>query len=129
ALADDHTTAYEYRLDDEKYALREIYAAASLAGKRGAGIADQQVKLLHSDNKIVRYWAALGLKSQDAASLASHKEAIIQAVQDTYPPARIAAAAVAYDAFSDRESEAELKQAIASANVHASLMAINYLLY
>src|SRR3546814_10843958 len=93
-------------MDTERYPLQEIYAAASLSGMRGSAIADQQVKLLRSSNKIVCYWAALGLKSQDAATLTSHKEAITRAVQDTYPPARIAAAAAAYDAFADGESEA-----------------------
>lgn len=129
ALADDNTTAYAYRLDDKKYPLREIYAAASLSGKRDGRIADQQVKLLRSENKIVRYWAALGLKSQDGTTLMSHKEAITRAVHDTYPPTRIAAAAVAYELFDDPQSERVLKQAITSTNVHASVMAINYLLY
>ncbi|NGM63093.1 sulfatase [Sphingobacterium sp. SGG-5] len=129
AIADNHTNAYQYRLDLDKYPLKEIYAAASLSGKRGNEIAEQQVKLLRSDNKIVRYWAALGLKSQDAATLMTYKEAIIQAVQDTYLPARITAAAVAYDVFADPESEIVLKKAISSTNIHASLMAINYLLY
>src|SRR5690606_34897625 len=109
ALADDNIAAYAYRLDDKEYPLREIYAAASLSGKRGDRIADQQVKLLHSDNKIVRYWAALGLKSQNAATLVVHKEAITRAVHDTYLPARIAVAAVAYERFADSQSEQALK--------------------
>src|SRR5690606_34172841 len=65
-LISEKGKAYEYRLSDQNYPFKEIFAAAALSGKRGADIASQQVELLKNTNKVVRYWAALGLRSQKA---------------------------------------------------------------
>jgi arylsulfatase A-like enzyme len=63
------TTPYQFRLSDKNYPVKEIYGAASLSGKRGASIAKQQLQLLKSKNKIVRYCAILGLRSQPSKIL------------------------------------------------------------
>ncbi len=121
--------AYEFRLDSTRYPLKEIYAAASLSGKRGAEIAIKQTELLRSKNSIVRYWAAMGLQCQSAETLHPFQEEIIRAMSDKYPPAAVTAAAIAYRNYKSSDAETKLISWIKSDNPDIALMAINYLLY
>ncbi|MBK0384066.1 sulfatase [Pedobacter sp. SD-b] len=123
------TSPYLYRLDNPKYPFDKIYAAASLAGKRGAPIVKQQIGLLSNDNKIVRYWAALGLRSQPFNLLQPYKKQILANLNDNYPPAQSTLCAVAYAAFKDTQAESNLKKLIKSDNELLALMTINYLIY
>lgn len=123
------TTPYEFRQSDANYPIKEIYAAASLSGKRSAQVAAQQVKLLNSNNKIVRFWAALGLRSQSAEILKPYKSALQKAMSDSYAPVVITASAVAYEAFGDKSAEDNLKKYITDTNGELQLMTVNYLLY
>jgi arylsulfatase A-like enzyme len=123
------TTPYAFRLDDKKYPLKEIYAAASLSGMRGKDIAKQQIKLLQSSNRVVRHWAALGLRSQNRKVLAPFKAELVKAMADSYSPVAITASAINYDFFDNNTAEENLKKYIKDSNVHLALMAINYLLY
>ncbi len=123
------TTPYEYRLNDKNFPIKEIYAAASLSGRRGNDIAMQQVKLLSSKNNIVRYWAITGLRSQSEAALKPFKKNIIAAMKDRYPPVAVTASAIAYQSYNDKEAEANLQNFCKNDNPMLSLMAINYLLY
>ena len=68
-LLSDSTTAFEFRLDTEKYPLEEIYEAASLAGFRNKEIAEKQIELLSHQNPVIRYWGIVGLRSQDTKRL------------------------------------------------------------
>ncbi len=129
SLISQSTTPYQYRLDEQKYPLKEIYAAASLSGIRSKEAAAQQVKLLQSPDKIIRYWAMIGLRSQAAEVLKPHKAQIIKAVQDSYPPVAITASAIAYDVFGEKKAEEKLKAYCKDKDMHLALMAINYLLY
>jgi arylsulfatase A-like enzyme len=129
SLISKHTTPYQFRQDREKYPLETIYNAASLSGRRGEDIAGQQLEYLKDTNKIVRYWGALGLRSQSQEMLTPHKQEILNALKDPYPPVAVTASAIAYDLFQDKASEQILKQFINSQNKDLALMAINYLLY
>jgi arylsulfatase A-like enzyme len=122
-------TPYQFRQDKGKYPIEEIYAAASLSGKRGKGIAEQQVKLLDSPNKIIRYWAVMGLRSQSQKVLAPYKAHLMKAMQDSYPPVVITASAINYDILEDKTAEENLKKYSKDDNMDLALMAINYLLY
>ncbi|WP_240903246.1 sulfatase [Sphingobacterium sp. SGG-5] len=122
-------TAYEYRMDDARYPIKDIYAAAKLSGTRGKETAVRQMELLTHKNKIVRYWAALGLRSQDKNLLQAYRSQLISKIHDAYLPVSITMAAIVYDTFADKEAEEIIKQTAASANPHAALMALNYLLY
>jgi hypothetical protein len=123
------TTPYEFRLSDKNYPIKEIYGAASLSGKRGASVAKQQLQLLKSKNKIVRYWAMLGLRSQPSNILKPYQSEIITAMQDSYPPVSVTASAIAYQEFKNKTAEQNLDKYIKSDNMDIALMAINYLLY
>ena len=129
ALISERGSVYEYRLDDNKYPFDEIYGAASLSGYRGPEIAREQINLLHSKNKIVRYWAILGLRSQPASIIHSFKLDILSAMSDPYPPVSVIANAIAFQNFQDVNSEKRLKEYCQNENQHIALMAINLILY
>jgi len=122
-------TPYEFRLSDKNYPIKKIYEAASLSGKRGAPVAKQQIQLLKSENKIVRYWAMLGLRSQPSHILESYQSELIGAMQNDYPPVSVTASAIAYQEFKNKTAEQNLNKYIESENMDLALMAINYLLY
>ena len=123
------TTPYEFRLSDKNYPIKEIYGAASLSGKRGVSVAKEQVKLLINKDKIVRYWAMIGLRSQPPSVLTPYKSEIINSMKDNYPPVSVTASAIAYQQFNDKTAEQKLKKYIKDENMDIALMAINYLLY
>ncbi|WP_346238930.1 sulfatase-like hydrolase/transferase [Niabella insulamsoli] len=125
-LPSQKTTAYQYRLSpDFKFA--DIYKAAMLSGFQGNKVVDQQVALLSDANKIVRYWAAMGLRCQQGNAVL--KQVLAKAINDPYPPVSVTAAATSYHLFADSASAQVLRKAIQSDNEHIRLMAINYLLY
>ena len=123
------TTPYEFRLIDENYPIKEIYAAASLSGRQMAKVAQEQVNLLRSENKIIRYWALIGLRSHDLRMLAPHRSEILAMTEDAYPPNSILAATISYQFFRDQGSQEILKSYCQDKNMELALMAINQLLY
>ncbi len=125
----DTTTAYEYRLDDQRYPVETIWLAASLSGKRGEAFSAEQAGWLKNNNKIVRYWAALGLRSQDSTVLQSYRNELTKAMDDPYPPAAITAAAINYGVFGSSDAEVRLKSWCLNDNNFLALMAVNYLIY
>ncbi len=129
SMISDSTTLYEFRKNSKNYPIKSIYKSASLSGFRGSEIAERQVKLLKSDNEMVRYWTAMGLRSQNAEVIKNLKPAVLAAVEDNYPPVAITAAAIAYDVFNDQRAESFLKESIKNKNMDLALMAVNYLLY
>lgn len=127
-LISGKNTAYQFRMDKE-YPLEEIYASASLSGKRSKDVTAEQMKLLQSPNNVVRYWAMMGLRSQSKEVLAPWKKQLIKAMQDGYPPVVITASAINYDLFRNRKAEENLKKYSRHDNSDLALLAINYLLY
>ncbi|MEO6707580.1 MAG: sulfatase [Ginsengibacter sp.] len=123
------TTLYEFRKSDQNFPVKEIYEAASLSGFRNAVTAQKQVEYLKSKNEIIRYWAIIGLRSQDEDVLKKYKKEIEAAMNDTYPPVSVTASAIAYDNFKSVDAESNLKAACENPNMDIALMAINYLLY
>ncbi len=123
------TTPYEFRMNDKDFPLDRIHYAASLSGFRGKEIAGKQIDLLDDPNKIIRYWAITGLRSQDRHDLEPFREVIINAINDEYTPVSVTASAIAYEYFNNRQSERALKKHCASDNMDIALMAINFLLY
>ncbi|WP_299664596.1 sulfatase [uncultured Polaribacter sp.] len=123
------TTPYEYRLDDEKYPFKKIYKVAMLSGEKGNKIAKKQIKLLKNNNKIIRYWAVVGLMSQKKEILNCYQKELTKALEDSYPPVAITTAAILYENFQDKKSEGILLKFSKSDNMDLALMTINYLLY
>lgn len=125
----DDSNPYEFREDKTRYPFEKIYQVAKLSGFRGENVLRQQLKYLKSKNEIERYWAAIGLRSQDLSMLLPFIEDFEQAVKDTYPPVSITAAAILYDLNQSQQAIEKLNEFVLSKNAHFSLMAINYLLY
>ncbi|MGV3538417.1 MAG: sulfatase [Rufibacter sp.] len=122
-------TPYEYRQNAANYPIADIYAAASLSGFTGKATAEKQVKLLTSPNKIVRYWAALGLRSQPASVLTPYKTQLLNAAKDAYAPVALTASVVAYETFADKQAQTDLMAFAQSDNTELSLLTVNHLLY
>jgi arylsulfatase A-like enzyme len=123
------TTPYEFRLDEKKYPVEKVYAAASLSGFRGKETAAKQIKLLADPDKFVRYWGIVGLRSQNRDVLKSYSKEIVKAMNNSYPPVAVTASAIAFQEFGNRQAEENLKRFCADDNMDIALMAINYLLY
>jgi arylsulfatase A-like enzyme len=123
------TTAYEFRADEKDYPLEKILEVASLAGLRGSDVTERQISFLDSPNKIIRYWAVMGLRSQMSNDLMPHSDKIINAINDPYPPVAVTASAIAYEVFNNSPAESKLDEFCSDENFYISLMAINYLLY
>ena len=123
------TNAFEYRLNTKNYDLEKIYEAASLSGYKTQEVAKQQISLLNNTNKLVRYWAAMGLKSQPKQIIKKHKKVLRQFLDDDYEPIVITVATILYDAFEDEKSKNLLKDFVKNSNPDLALMTINYLLY
>lgn len=120
---------YEFRLQENDYPLQEIYKAASLSGFRGSDVIAKQIRLLKSPDKIVRYWAAAGLRNQPAGDLRPHLTALTEAIHDAYPPVSATASAIVFELSGSKTAEEALKKHCRSDNMHIALMTINYLLY
>lgn len=123
------TTPYQFRQMPDKYPLKKILNSASLAGFRGKKIAARQASFLTNADKNIRYWAAVGLRSQPPDLLARYRTRLSRAMNDVYPPVAITAAAILYDQFKDAAAATLLKEHCRNVNPHLALMSINYLLY
>jgi len=122
-------TPFQFRMDEKKYPFEEIYAASSLSGKRGNDIAQKQIQLLKDTNKIVRYWAVIGLRSQNTETLKSYRKEIENALADQYPPVAVTASAIAWSVFQNQKAGELLKGFCKSENLDISLLTINFLMY
>jgi arylsulfatase A-like enzyme len=129
SLLSDHTTAYEFRLDQKKYPLDEIYKAASFSGFRDKKTTKAQVGLLFHRNPFIRYWAAVGLRSQHPEVLIPYSKKIRKALDDQYLPVAVLASSIIYELDSSEKAEARLKELCANENNEISLMAVYSLLY
>jgi len=122
------TTAYEYRMT-ENYELDDILGCAMLSGLKGKDIAAQQINLLSHNNDVVRYWAAVGLRSHQKEALINYKDLLQKAMNDSYPPVAITAAAIVYNEFGDVKAEEVLKQYCHDKSNDLALLTIHYLMY
>jgi arylsulfatase A-like enzyme len=125
----ESVTPYEFRLSDDTYPLEAIYGAASLSGLRGEDIVKRQIKMLGDPNSIIRYWAIVGLKSQQPGDLQGFARKIFEAMEDEFLPVSVTASAIAYKITGSRRAALKLKEFCESENPNIALMAINYLLY
>jgi arylsulfatase A-like enzyme len=118
--------AFEFRLDKAKYPLEEIYYMANLAGFGDKTTLKKQLKALNSENKIIRYWALMGLKSQE---LKNFENQLLKVLNDPYKPNTILAAAMIYEISAYESAKSILKDAISSSHDHLSNLAIQQIMY
>jgi len=79
---------YELAADNINYPIKEILDAALLVGK-GKNVVDAQLKLLSDKNKYVRYWASIGLFSQQGSMKMKEKQLLELLATEDFPPVRI----------------------------------------
>ncbi|MBK0383630.1 sulfatase [Pedobacter sp. SD-b] len=124
-----NTTPYEFRLNTKDYPIADIYKAASLSGIKTETALKQQLALLHHANKIVRYWAALGLKSQ-GSKLQNYKKEILNSSNDSYMPVRIILASICYDHFLNQQAKQILIKTLSLAEEEKlQLLTLQMLIY
>ena len=128
-LISQSLTPYEYRLKNSDFPLREIFAAACLSGFTDKTVAEKQVRLLRSNNKWVRYWAAMGLRAQPSEVIKTFIPEIKKAMNDDYPPVAVIASAIVFQEQNDKEAEAKLIGFCTDKNMDIALMALNLLVY
>ncbi|TLX78472.1 sulfatase [Labilibacter sediminis] len=119
---------YEYRLSED-YDVDAILESAWLAGERNELVAEKQIQNLSHVNKVARYWAIVGLRSQPKEILARYEKEIKQAMGDNYPPVAITAAAIAYNQFESNKAETLIKDYCFNQDNNLALLAIHYLMY
>lgn len=128
-LISQSKTPYEFRIITKQYPFEEIYSVASLSGKRGSWIAEKQIELLKQPNRIIRYWAIMGLRSQNREILESYRQEIEKGMLDEYPLVRIGAAAIAYQLWENIQAKDILTESCQSDNMDISLLTLNFLMY
>ncbi|MEO5997028.1 MAG: sulfatase [Chitinophagaceae bacterium] len=123
------TTLYKFRQNAKNFPIGDIYHAVSLSGFRDKETCRKQISLLTNSNKIIRYWAIVGIRSQPDKLLKKYKMKLLAALNDTYPPVAVTAAVILYELEANKTAKEILKQACLDDNMEIALMAINYLLY
>lgn len=122
-------TAYQFRQNEDEYPIKEIYESASLSGLQTESALKRQIELLHHQNKYVRYWAAVGLKSHGQKIL-NYKKQIIAHMDDDYSPAKIILASICYDDFNDSKAKEILMNSLNIKNAERlNLLTLQMLTY
>lgn len=121
-------TPYEFRQNDLEYPIADIYQAAALSGIRTNNALKKQVELLKHSNRFVRYWAALGLKSQGEA-VKKYSRQLKDALKDEYAPVKIVVASVLYDQTRDDMAGNILKEVIETGKPFLTRLAIQMVQY
>jgi len=89
----------------------------------------KQIEALGSPQKIVRYWATVGLHSQPSVLLQPYQEKIESIIADSYPPTAITASVIAYHEFGSEKAKSRLIGALRGTNAELLLWTVNLLLY
>lgn len=129
AKISENEALYDFRFDKKRYSLKEIYNAASLSGFRSDEVAKKQVGLFKSSNQIVRYWAIMGMRSQNADIIQNYKKEISLLMDDEYEPVSASAAVIMYQFFKDSKAEKLVHNFMKSSNDQVAMQTINMMCY
>lgn len=120
------TTPYQYRAQLD---LKPIYNMAKWSGFRTEKSRKIQIKGLKDDDKFVRYWALLGLKSNVKAITDLEKFALTASLDDPYAPNRIIGASLVAELSDGPRPRKVLEDAIQSNDDDLSNLAIQQIMY
>ena len=123
------TNAYTFRQQDTNYPIRDIYAAAELSGYRDAATLKKQIELLKNANPIIRYWALMGLRSQEKQALEPYQTQLVKSLQDSYPLNQIIAASMLNGYFEDKTAKVVLLKHLDSADDNVANVVMQQLMY
>ncbi|MDP6636168.1 MAG: sulfatase-like hydrolase/transferase [Phycisphaerae bacterium] len=122
------STVFELARDKKKYDQAALMAAADIANARDSKRLGELIKLLGDKDSGVRYWGAIGcLSLGDAAAGAS--DALKNALDDSCPNVRIAAAESLCSMGKSDKALGVLVEALGHSNVRVALHAANALDY
>jgi len=85
-------TPYDLARDAAKYPFEKIVATAELASGLDSTVLPELMKKMADDDSAVRFWGALGVLMRGQEGAAQAQEVLLQALSDTSPNVRIAAA-------------------------------------
>jgi arylsulfatase A-like enzyme len=120
---------YEFRLSDINYPIDQIVKIAMLSGKNDSYSCKQQINALNHTNETVKYWAAMGLKSQSSTNLTKHKKEIMVASAQANPTVKAVLASALSDKLDDKNATQLLKEIILGDDEHAAYIALQCILY
>ncbi len=122
----EETTPYAYRLT-ESYDYKSIISAAYLSGELAESM-DRLVKLLESENPVVRYWGAVGIHNriEEASSV---EKALLKHLDDPYPPVQIELAAILYEMNQSNEAKDLLLKHLNNSNGRAVVQTLQMIQY
>lgn len=106
----DDTTASQIRMDPKAYPLEKILETAELTGA-GPSVIGRQVKLLNDPNSMIRYWAIIGIYSQDWKK-ANIQQALLKCLDDPAPYVRYEAAMLCYKYSKNKKAKKVLIEGI-----------------
>lgn len=112
--------------DSQKYPIEEILDAACLSGKGKKAIA-HQIRYLQHKNQFVRYWAAVGLFSQQAKLNNPLKELEQLRDKESFAPTRNVLTTVLFKQ-NDEEYLSDIKELIREENPELLRMSLNLLI-
>lgn len=120
------TTPYEYG-KSEKHDAKKILDAAWEATNPSTK-AERLKLMLQDSNKIVRYWAAVGIHNS-VDNEKPGREILMNAIHDDYPPVAIESAAIALERYNSPEAKAVLEKFASDRNNLLSLQALQMIEY
>ncbi|MBI4875959.1 MAG: sulfatase-like hydrolase/transferase [Acidobacteria bacterium] len=98
------STPYQVGHDDSRYPLKRIMGMADLTATPAL------LKGLSDPDSAVRYWAVMGIQMRGAAAVMANRQALYQALDDSAPYVRIAAA----EALGRHGDESDVRKALAA---------------
>jgi arylsulfatase A-like enzyme len=125
------TSLHEFRNSESNYPIQKILDVAMLSGLKTKTSGNQQVKYLSDKDLSVRYWAAMGLKSQDRKMLNAHLKTLQKefATKNESDASKVVLATVLSEQFNDIESKNFLEKTILGENENLSWLTFQMLLY
>ena len=120
-------TPFEFK-ESENYDFESIFEAAQLVGG-GPETFEKQLALLTGDDPIVRYWAAVGLAGQSKDLLEKKQDALMNALNDEFPPVKIIMASVLFEHFDNRDGQKLLRKYLNHENEFLANQAIQEIIY
>jgi arylsulfatase A-like enzyme len=125
------TTLHEFRKSDSNYSIQKILDVAMLSGLKTKNACNQQVMYLNDNDLSVRYWAAMGLKSQDKKMLNPYSKTLqkVFSAHSNDDASKVVLASVLNEKLNDLESKNYLEQTILGNNENLSWLALQLILY
>jgi hypothetical protein len=120
---------YEYRLSEANYPIGKIVEIAMLSGKTDVNSCKKQIAALSHQNETVKYWAAMGLKSQSESNLKKYKHQINEAIAKTNGTVKALLASTLNDKLNEENSLNILKEIILGNDEFAAYLALQCIIY